>query len=133
MYHMLLPMDRNEERSRAQTDYVRSCPVDFAALEVTILHVLPRSDATTSAESTFGGNDSAVVAANMIQGEGITTHRRLESGGPVAETILEVANDEGVDEIVMGVRKRSDLEKTLLGSTASAVIRAASRPVVLTG
>ncbi len=52
------------------------------------------------------------------------------AGDPVCE-IVRVANDEGVDAIVMGSRGRSTIKAILLGSTAEGVVRKSDKPVMV--
>lgn len=54
---------------------------------------------------------------------------RVAVGKP-AEKILEVANQEGVDLIIMGTHGRKGLEYTIFGSVCREVIRGASCPVL---
>lgn len=133
MYHILLPADMDERRTEAQVAYVLDLPVEPSELEVTVLYVLPRSDAVIPNESGFAGNESAVRAANRLEGWEIAVNRAVRAGKPVSREILEMATDRGVDEIVMAGRKRSGVTKVLIGSTASDVIQSADKPVVMTG
>lgn len=123
----------NEHRTEAQVAYVLDLPVEPTKLEVTVLYVLPRSDATVTNESGFEGNESAVRAANRLEGWEIATNRTVRAGKPVSREILELARESAVDEIVMAGRKRTGVTKVLIGSTANDVIQAADRPVVMTG
>jgi hypothetical protein len=58
----------DEHRTEAQADYVLELPIEPEKLEVTVLYVLPRSDASVTDESGFEGNESAVRAANRLEG-----------------------------------------------------------------
>jgi nucleotide-binding universal stress UspA family protein len=51
--------------------------------------------------------------------------------GQVAKTIVEVAGEEGVDQIVMGTRGLGGVQGLLLGSVATQVIHLADVPVTL--
>jgi nucleotide-binding universal stress UspA family protein len=51
----------------------------------------------------------------------------------VTRKILAAVEDREADGIVMGGRKRSGVQKALLGSIAEDVMRSADRPVTLTG
>lgn len=133
MYHILLPADMDERRTEAQAEYVLDLPVEPSELEVTVLYVLPRSDAVITNESGFAGNESAVRAANRLEGWEIAVNRTVRAGKPVSREILEMATERAVDEIVMAGRKRTGFTKVLIGSTASDVIQAADQPVVMTG
>lgn len=54
----------------------------------------------------------------------------IARGGTKAESLLEYANEKLVDEIIIGVKKRSKVGKLVFGSTAQYVILSASCPVV---
>ncbi|MBS3760877.1 MAG: hypothetical protein KGY43_05345, partial [Halodesulfurarchaeum sp.] len=88
VYHILLPADMNKHRTEAQAAYVLNLPVEPAKLEVTVLYVLPRSDAKVTNESGFEGNESAVRAANRLEGWEITVNRTVRAGKPVSGEIL---------------------------------------------
>jgi nucleotide-binding universal stress UspA family protein len=55
-------------------------------------------------------------------------HRLLV--GPPAETIVEVAEREGAELIVMGTHGRTGLARLLMGSVAEEVVRKAKCPVL---
>ena len=57
-------------------------------------------------------------------------HRLLIMPGAVPETILEIAQQYGVAEIVMGKRSNG-LQKILMGSVSQAVLESSSLPLVL--
>jgi len=54
---------------------------------------------------------------------------RLRSGKPHAQ-ILEVATEERADLVVVGVQGRNPLDRALVGSTTSQVVRRATCPVL---
>ncbi|WP_070364635.1 universal stress protein [Halodesulfurarchaeum formicicum] len=133
MYQILMPVDRDEDRSAAQAEYILNCPVDHDEIEVTVLHVLARKDASTADSENFDGNEAAIAAANRLEGAGITVNRTLGTGEPVSGRILDRAAEIDADEIVMSGRKRSGVSQVLIGSTATDVMQAAERPVVMVG
>ena len=57
------------------------------------------------------------------------THLLIQGRTP-GEDLVEFAEHHGVDEIIVGVRKKSRVEKLLIGSTAQYVILEARCPVV---
>jgi nucleotide-binding universal stress UspA family protein len=60
--------------------------------------------------------------------------RRVETEtrtGPVADTILEIARDEGADAIVVGKRGQGRLSGLLLGSVSQKIVCEAFCPVVV--
>jgi nucleotide-binding universal stress UspA family protein len=68
---------------------------------------------------------------NSFEKENIYCEIRLKkSGSSAGEELVQFAKEKKVDEIIVGVRKRSKVEKLLLGSTAQYVILEAPCPVV---
>jgi nucleotide-binding universal stress UspA family protein len=61
-------------------------------------------------------------------GLAIRTERRV---GPAAATIAAAARERGADAIALGTRGRGGLTRLVLGSTAEAVLRRASVPLLL--
>ncbi|MFC4358309.1 universal stress protein [Halobium salinum] len=71
----------------------------------------------------------ADAAAATLDAEGISTETAIGEGVPARE-ILDYATEVGADLITMGTRGRRGTERLLLGSTASKVLRGATRPVL---
>lgn len=67
--------------------------------------------------------------AERAEGEGVEVERRVEIG-PVAETILRVADRTGATLVVMGTHGRWGMSRDVLGSVAEDVMRRAEVPVV---
>lgn len=67
------------------------------------------------------GEKILAEAKEIAEKEGVTIKTRLEEGEPF-EKIIEVAEDEGCDLIVMGRRGVTRLEKALMGSVTARVI-----------
>ena len=59
----------------------------------------------------------------------VPCQRRLAPGEP-ARPIVEIAQEEGVDLIVLGTHGRTGLRRLLMGSIAEAVVRRATCPVL---
>jgi nucleotide-binding universal stress UspA family protein len=67
----------------------------------------------------------------LLEVDGITCNTHLLIRGLSAgEDLVEFANENQIDEIVVGVKRRSKVGKLLMGSTAQYVILQASCPVV---
>jgi nucleotide-binding universal stress UspA family protein len=64
-----------------------------------------------------------------VHAEGIEIQAELDDG-PVVETLLEVAEREAADLLVVGTRGATGFEHLLLGSTAESVVRQAGCPVL---
>ncbi len=67
------------------------------------------------------GEKILAEAKEIAEKEGVTIRTRLEEGEPF-EKIIDVAEDEGSDLIVMGRRGITRLEKALMGSVTAKVI-----------
>lgn len=76
------------------------------------------------------GQKVLAEAEKTVRETGVAVKTRLEEGYP-SEKIVEVAEAEGADLIVVGSRGRSKLAKMLLGSVASRVIASAPCPVLV--
>lgn len=75
--------------------------------------------------------DAAEIGA-IADAEGALVKTRVEAG-PVHERILEVAEEEGCDVIILGQRKRSWWHKLVGDNVAGKVIRRAPCPVLVVG
>ncbi len=65
------------------------------------------------------------------QGAGLAQVRTLSAVGATAEEIARVADEQGVDQIVMGTHGKGVLGSLFLGSTAQRVVHLAKVPVLL--
>ncbi|EMA70708.1 UspA domain-containing protein [Halorubrum aidingense JCM 13560] len=73
------------------------------------------------------------TAATEIAAERDVDLATVTEVGRPARTILEYADDHGVDQIVMGSHGRSGIDRALLGSVAETVTRRARIPVTIVG
>ncbi|MDQ2050177.1 universal stress protein [Natronolimnohabitans sp. A-GB9] len=131
--HLLVPMD-DSEPARTALEYALSV---FPEAEITVLH------AVDDLESTYGGRPPAVAGPDDEDEELAffddvrelaDDDRPVETivvEGTAADAILEYAEAEAVDGIVMGSEGRSGVSRVLLGSVAEAVTRRASVPVTI--
>jgi len=68
---------------------------------------------------------------NIVLGEGIACESHLLIRGlSAAEDLIHFAEEQKVDEIIIGIKRRSKVEKIVFGSTAQYVILKALCPVV---
>ncbi|MCL9817573.1 universal stress protein [Natronocalculus amylovorans] len=79
---------------------------------------------------TAEGERSTALVADKADRAGIDTKTIVRDGIP-ADTIVEYAENEGIDVIVMGTTGRSGLDRLLLGSVAETVIQQTQIPVFL--
>jgi nucleotide-binding universal stress UspA family protein len=68
---------------------------------------------------------------NIVVNEGVACEQHLLIRGLSAgEDLLNFAEEQNVDEIIIGIKRRSKVEKLVFGSTAQYVILKALCPVV---
>jgi nucleotide-binding universal stress UspA family protein len=130
--HVVLPVDTNVERARNQAEFVAGLPGAPEAVDVTVLYVFPHQDYAGAPEHEFDEVQAAVEAADYLAEQGIDAER-VVIGGETVQTILDAAAEREADALVVGGRKRSGVQKVLLGSTAQDIILSAERPVTMTG
>ena len=71
------------------------------------------------------------TARASFQGDGIACEAKVMFGGRGAgESLVEFAKEEDIDEIIIGVQRKSKVGKLLFGSTAQHVILEAHCPVL---
>ena len=129
---LLVPVDRDVERARHQAQYVASLPDAPETVSATVMYVFPHQDYRGAPEHTFEEVEAAVEAAAYLEEQGVSVER-FAVGGEVVPKLLDAAAERDVTGIVVGGRKRSGVQKVLLGSTAQDILLSAERPVTLTG
>lgn len=75
------------------------------------------------------GEEIVDRAAAAVGDDGVTTRTAVATGTP-HEAILEYADANDVDLVVMGTRGRTGIERYLLGSVTEKVVRLSDAPVV---
>lgn len=138
--HILVPIDFSSDADDA-IDMAISLAKDLGA-RITLFHAihevyigvgemaaaLPPSyieDIEAEVEREMQAHLNKVVAAGLT-GDSILVH------GVPFQTILDTAEDQNIDLIVMGTHGRTGLKHVLLGSVAEKVIRMATCPVLVT-
>lgn len=129
---VLLPIDRNAERARHQAKYVAQLPDAAENVHARVLHVFEHQDYAGAPPHDFEEVEAAVEAAEYLEEQDVSVERTA-IGGEVASKILGTAEEDDADAIVVGGRKRSGIQKVLVGSTAQDIMLSADRPVTLTG
>jgi nucleotide-binding universal stress UspA family protein len=95
------------------------------------------ADTLYAVNSLYGGDqtsDDDIVAGENALGVleeeiGAERHQLIRGNSP-QEDMLQFARDHDVDELVIGIRKRSPTGKMLFGSTAQDLLLDTDRPVV---
>jgi len=127
MDKILLPLD-GSQCSLAAIPLARELAGQLHA-QVILVTVgnLPESAAMAAEEK----GQLSTMLANIAAENGLDANFRIELAGDAPGAILQVAEDEGADLIVMATHGRSGLSELAQGSVAQAVVRDGRRPVVL--
>lgn len=139
MYHILLPIDRDEERATAAAETITGLPGPTEQLKVTLMNVQEKVEVNTgdsgriSTEDMYDETDfpAAVLRArNVLEERGVTIDLRREHDSP-SKAIINVADELDVDQIVMSGRKRTSVGKVIFGSVTQGVLLNATVPVTV--
>ena len=138
--HILVPLDGSELAELALVDAFSLAHLNGA--EITLLQVISPFDYMVgdaapmvfTDELVKAHQDAALHYLEEITGReecrNLRVHLAIEIGTP-AETIIDYAQREPVDLIVMATHGRSGLRRWVYGSVADKVVRGASVPVLL--
>ena len=138
MYRVLLPVGGDVDHVLAAAEAVVSLPNAADEVEVVLLNVyegftVSGEGGRVDSEEVWNEEnypESVDVVEDRLTEAGVSTSRRREHGDP-ADTIIEVAEELGVDNITMSGRRRSPTGKMLFGSTTQSVLLAADVPVTV--
>ena len=135
---ILVPVDDSEQAHEACAFVAR----EFPDATMILLHVINPAEAGYSAQASipsfseewYEGEKAAAEElfddiAALASDAGLTVEREIEVGKPI-RTIVEFAEENDVDQIVMGSHGRSGVTRILLGSVAEAVVRTCPVPVL---
>jgi nucleotide-binding universal stress UspA family protein len=144
MYRVLVAIDAEEARARAQVEAILDLPNATNELQVDVLHVYEAIDAPAdeagssyineinrSLEDLQGLPDTVPLVVNALRDAGVDTTAHDVTGDP-ASAILELAEEFDADAIILCSRQRSPVGKVLFGSVTQAVILESDRPVIVT-
>ncbi|WP_255197690.1 universal stress protein [Halorarius litoreus] len=135
----LLVTVATETQTEAVAEYVAAA---HEGADVTLLHVVEYTEKKTSPSR--GGRDRPDgwydraekdaealfdLATEHLEDSVATIDTVIEAGDPSTE-ILSYADEHDVDQLVIGVRKRSPTGKIVFGSTAQDVLLSTTRPVI---
>jgi nucleotide-binding universal stress UspA family protein len=130
MMKLLLPVD-GSQNAQATLDWVTSF-FDKAQVTLYLLHVvdlvpdLPRTEYELDRAQTILNE-----ARQCLEAKGFQVAESQYIIEQPSRAICRYAEEEGMDQIIMGSHGRQGLEKFLIGSVSEEVFRCASRPVLI--
>jgi len=130
MYEILLPVDDNTERAAAQARYVAGLPGETDDIIVTVAHAYHDDPSSPGNESFDEESPGVIEATDILTDAGVAVEQR-EMYQPVAESIVELSEEKGMDEVVLCGRKRSPAGKALFGSVTQTVALDSPVPVTI--
>lgn len=131
---ILLPTDGSRGNDRAVEQAIALADMTGAELHVLfvaedVAYAPEMMDGQVQAKLRQIGKDVIEEIRERADATGVHLETAIENGVPHRE-ILEYADSEGIDLIVMGTHGRSGLDRYLLGSVTERVVRAAEAPVL---
>ncbi len=133
---VLVPYDGSPQSKRA-LEFVLT---EWGDDEIVLLHVIDPIEAGYSVTTSMSGGaeqwyQSAQEESTALLSEaslGVACNVRTETRvGRPARTILEVAESEGFDHIVMGSHGRTGVSRIFVGSVTESVVRGSPVPVTV--
>ncbi|AHG01590.1 hypothetical protein HALLA_04115 (plasmid) [Halostagnicola larsenii XH-48] len=126
MTTILLSIDTDVARAKAQAESLISLPIETAETNVVLYHVFRADDEGADANAL----KSVAEAKRRLEKEGFDIEVS-QSSGDATRNILEKAEEIDADIISLAGRKRSPTGKALFGSVTQNVILKSDRTVLL--
>lgn len=126
MYHVVIGVDRDEDRARSQARTVADLPDADEAVHATLVHIFSDNPEGASVDQLA----AVRRARETLREAGVEVELAETSGDPASE-LLDEAGDRDADAICLAGRKRSPAGKAVFGSVTQTVILEADRPVIV--
>lgn len=143
MTRILVPTDGSKQAETAGEQAIASADVFGAdiivlyVIDIDYLNALPQRDLREDLEKRLmkEGNEAVETFKKDLEDAQCHGHCKnvnlipMVKEGKPADVILKTADEENVDQIVMGKSGKHGIEKFILGSTTDRVVRGAKVPV----
>ncbi|MEE6210145.1 universal stress protein [Salarchaeum sp. III] len=139
MSKILVPIDSSEQ----STDALEYALEEFQSDDITLIHVIDPIEAGYTAQATVPGyseewyeqaqEDAETLfeqAQETADEYGVSLDTVTEVGRP-SRTVVDYAEENDFDHIVMGSHGRSGVSRILLGSVAESIVRRSPVPVTI--
>ncbi len=126
MYRILVGIDEDDNRAKAQAREIVEMPLDHDEIEVILLHSFEDNPSGAS----IGQVSSVRRAKEILDNAGVDVELEADSDEP-AVAITNHADRIDADLIVVSGRKRTPTGKVLFGSVTQAVILDSNRSVLV--
>ncbi|MFT4922719.1 MAG: nucleotide-binding universal stress UspA family protein [Haloarculaceae archaeon] len=128
MYEVLVPIDASMDRVDAQIGALDDLQAEGTDLSALLLHVFDENRTGASVRQV----EPVRRAESELDGDGVDVTLLEDSGDPI-EKILAAAQEQDVDAICLGGRKRTPAGKVLFGSVTQSVALEANVPILICG
>lgn len=133
MYNVVVAVGDDEERAVDQAEFVSNLPESAEEVVAHVVHTLHGEEREVPEAMRRADRVAAVRRALDYLEEKNVTAKAQDISEPVADSIIDLADDLDADLIVVGGRKRSPAAKAVLGSVTQQVILNTNRAVTVAG
>lgn len=135
MYNILMPTGSDEDRAIQQAKFIASLPgVEDIHVSVQFIFHGETEELPEEIKShASAARVTSVRRATEILEEHEISYDIIEGSGDTADDIINRAEVDDVELIVLGGRRRRPTGKILFGSVAQSVLLNTDRPVAITG
>lgn len=133
MYTVVVAVGDDEERAVDQAEFVSALPEASEEVVAHVVHTLHGEERDVPEAMRRADRVASVRRALDHLEERNVAAKAQDISEPVAESIIDLADDVDADLVVVGGRKRSPAAKAVLGSVTQQVILNTNRPVTVAG
>lgn len=133
MYHVVLAVGDDEDRALDQAAFVAALPQAAEEVIAHVVHTLHGEEREAPEEMRRADRVVSVRRALEHLEQRNVTANAQDISEPIADSIIDLADELDADLIVVGGRKRSPTAKAVLGSVTQQVILNTNRAVTVAG